>query len=52
MENFNIKPLGWLKQFLEKQLDGLTGHIEEAGFPFDTVWWGTNNKINNGENPG
>lgn len=29
-----------LKDFLKKQMLGLTGHIEVAKFPFDTVEWG------------
>lgn len=35
-----IKPLGFFKNFLETQMNGLTGHIEECGYPFNAVCWG------------
>lgn len=35
-----IEAKGFLKRFLETQMDGLTGHIEECGYPFNTVEWG------------
>jgi len=34
-----IRPLGHLKQFLERQARGLTGHRERLGYPFDTTLW-------------
>jgi len=36
-----IHPEGWIEEFLERQGDGLTGHIEVAGYPYDTKMWAT-----------
>ena len=35
-----LKPQGFLKEFLLTQMKGLTGHIEVAGYPFGQVEWG------------
>jgi uncharacterized protein len=37
----SIKPQGWLKAFMVKAKDGLTGHMDElGGAPFNTYGWG------------
>lgn len=35
----DIRPEGWLRQYLVNQRNGLTGHLENAGYPFNTVGW-------------
>ncbi len=34
-----ITPKGWLRQYLVNQRNGLTGHLENAGYPFNTKGW-------------
>ena len=35
-----FEPNGFIKSFLKTQMEGLTGHISEAGYPYDCVEWG------------
>ena len=50
-DKIKIRPLGILSELLETQMNGLTGHIENAGFPFDRIWWGKNETQEKNENP-
>jgi hypothetical protein len=36
----SVRAEGWIRELLERQRSGLTGHIEAAGYPFDTCGWG------------
>ena len=35
-----IRPNSFFLTYLKKQMNGITGHIEVAGYPFGTVEWG------------
>ena len=35
----SLSPQGWVLEFLKRQESGLTGHIEVAGYPFNTCLW-------------
>jgi len=39
LELTRIRPGGWIREFLQRQRDGLTGHLEAAGYPFNTEGW-------------
>lgn len=34
-----VKPTGWILEFLRRQCSGITGHPEASGFPFDHAFW-------------
>ena len=36
----NIEPSGWLRNYLINQRNGLTGHLDEIGYPFSNDFWG------------
>jgi len=35
----DVRTDGWLKEFLQRQLDGLSGHYEVQGYPFTINFW-------------
>ncbi len=36
-----IRPAGWLHDFLERQANGLTGNVAVSGYPYGYKFWGT-----------
>jgi len=35
-----IRPTGWILEFLKRQCSGITGHPEASGYPLDHTFWG------------
>jgi len=46
-----LQPEGWLKEYLGRQVSGLTGHPEEMGFPFNHGMWADKLRVKERENP-
>ncbi len=36
-----VRPAGWLQNFLERQASGLTGHVAVSGYPYGFKFWGS-----------
>lgn len=36
-----VRPSGWLQDFLERQATGLTGNVAVSGYPYGYKFWGT-----------
>lgn len=36
-----VRPAGWLKEFLVRQANGLTGNVEVCGYPYGYEFWGS-----------
>jgi uncharacterized protein len=35
-----VKPAGWILEFLKRQCAGITGHPQASGYPLDNTFWG------------
>lgn len=44
----NIKPQGWLREFLVCEGEGMPGHLHEIGYPFDRFCWQYKNLTDGG----
>jgi hypothetical protein len=36
-----VRPTGWLQEFLERQSSGLTGNVAVSGYPYGSKFWGS-----------
>ena len=36
-----VRPTGWLQDFLERQVEGLTGNVAVSGYPYGYKFWGS-----------
>ena len=36
----SVKPAGWLKEALRRSAEGMAGHLQEIGYPFNAQFWG------------
>ena len=36
-----VRPAGWLQDFLERQAKGLTGNVAVSGYPYGYKFWGS-----------
>lgn len=37
----DVRPAGWLQDFLERQASGLTGNVAVSGYPYGYKFWGS-----------
>lgn len=51
ISNAKIIPSGNFRKFLKTQMNGLTGNIEKAGYPFDRISWEACKDVELSDNP-
>lgn len=44
-----VRPSGWLNDFLNAQAEGLTGHLDKIGYPYNIEFW--KGKTKDGQTP-